>query len=89
MVHYPVAEWRIGFHQSPPKAMFSIEFSDFAWMFSANLYSSPALLAGDAVASLSSESVGALKYMQLAQLRRDSPQAGTLNARSDLEACPK
>lgn len=59
------------------QALFSQEYADFVWMLASNFHSSPALLAPRGPAAPATEkqlleSVGALKFMQLAQLRRDA-----------------
>jgi len=65
------------------QVMFSAEYFDFAWLFAANVYSSPVLLAGETVTAPEAERVGALKYMQLEQLRRDSPSHGSADVQED------
>ena len=63
------------------QAVFSPEYADFVWMLASNFYSSPMLLAREVTDERQLvASVGALKLMQLAQIRRDCPDLADFDA---------
>ncbi|CAK0801546.1 unnamed protein product [Prorocentrum cordatum] len=63
-------------HHWQVQAVFSAEYASLAWLFASNFLSSPALLSRELAATRQEqvlEQVGALKFMQISQLRRDRP----------------